>query len=109
MSYQIEALPNFERELKRLSKKYLSLKQDLAALVSELTNNPTTGTALGQNCYKIRLAITSKQQGKSGGARVITCVVAVAEKLTLLSIYDKSEQTDIPLRLLQKLIEEANL
>ncbi len=109
MSYQIEALPNFEREFKRLSKKYASLKQDLAALVAELAINPTAGTPLGQNCYKIRLAITSKQQGKSGGARVITCVMAVAEKLTLLSIYDKSEQADIPLKLLQDLIEEAKL
>ena len=108
MSYQIEALPNFERELKRLSKKHPSLKQDLAALIAELTKNPTAGTALGQNCYKIRLGITSKQQGKSGGARVITCVVAVAEKLTLLSIYDKSEQADIPLKVLQQLVRKAN-
>lgn len=109
MGYQIEALPNFEREFKRLSKKYPSLKQDVAALVADLTDKPTTGTALGQNCYKIRLAISSKRQGKSGGARVITCVLAVAEKLTLLAIYDKSEQTDIPSRFLQQLIQEANL
>ena len=61
MGYQIEALPNFERELKRLSRKYPSLKRDLATLVTDLADNPATGTALGHNCYKIRLAITSKR------------------------------------------------
>lgn len=107
MNYQIEALPNFKRELKRLKKKYPSLVQDVAALATDLAQNPTQGTGLGQSCYKIRLAITSKQQGKSGGARVITCVVAVAEKVTLLAIYDKSEQADIPAKLLQQLAKEA--
>jgi mRNA-degrading endonuclease RelE of RelBE toxin-antitoxin system len=109
MSYQIEALPNFKRELKRLKKKYPSLLQDVADLATDLAENPTQGTGLGQQCYKIRLAISSKQQGKSGGARVITCVVAVAEKVTLLSIYDKSEQADIPIKLLQQLLKEAGV
>ena len=107
MSYQIEALPNFKRELKRLKKKYPSLLTDVAKLAAVLAENPTQGSSLGQNCYKIRLAIGSKQQGKSGGARVITCVVAVAERVTLLSIYDKSEQPDIPDKLLQQLAKEA--
>ncbi|RZK26735.1 MAG: hypothetical protein EOO63_14330 [Hymenobacter sp.] len=109
MSYQVEALPNFKRELKQLKKKYPSLLQDVAALATDLAQDPTQGTSLGQNCYKIRLAIASKQQGKSGGARVITCVVAVAKKVTLLSIYDQSEQADIPTKLLQQLAKEATL
>ena len=45
--------------------------------------------------YKIRLAIRSKGVGKRGGARVITCVKVVAETVYLVSIYDKSEQTDL--------------
>ena len=95
MSWQIEALPNFARELKHLRKKYPSIGQDVARLVESLRAQPVQGTALGNNCYKIRLAVASKQQGKSGGARIITCVAVVAEKLTLLSIYDKSEQDTI--------------
>ena len=90
-----------------MPKKYPSLKQDLAELVVSLSEDPTQGTSLGQNCYKIRLAIRSKQQGKSGGARIITCLLLEAEKITLLSIYDKSEQSDIPDRLLKQLIQEA--
>ncbi|MDZ7880865.1 MAG: type II toxin-antitoxin system RelE/ParE family toxin [Saprospiraceae bacterium] len=54
------------------------------------------GKPLGKDCYKIRMAISSKNKGKSGGARVITCVKIVDDTLYLLSIYDKSEQEDIP-------------
>ncbi|MGI4875028.1 MAG: type II toxin-antitoxin system RelE/ParE family toxin [Janthinobacterium lividum] len=56
---------------------------------------PTIGDALGHCCYKIRLAIASKNKGKSGGARVITYVQVVGETVFLLAIYDKSEQASI--------------
>ena len=49
----------------------------------------------GNHCYKIRLAITSKGKGKSGGARVITYVQVVHHSVYLLAIYDKAEQADI--------------
>lgn len=107
MSLRIEALPNFERELKQLKKKYPSVLQDLSSLLADLTENPTQGTPLGNNCYKIRLAIRSKGQGKSGGARVITCVALVKDSLILLSIYDKSAQDTIADEQLRKLRQQA--
>lgn len=63
--------PEFKREYKRLSKKYASLENDLKILIAELEQNPTCGTTLGNNAFKIRLAISSKNKGKSGSARVI--------------------------------------
>lgn len=95
MSYKIVATPDFERELKRLSRKHLSLVIDFGALLDSLETNPQQGTSLGNNRYKIRLAITSKGKGKSGGARVITYVVVVKETVYLVGIYDKSEQQTI--------------
>jgi mRNA-degrading endonuclease RelE of RelBE toxin-antitoxin system len=68
-------IESFEKDLKKLAKKYNSLKLDLRALLNELKTNPNQGTSLGRNCYKIRLAITSKGKGKSGGARIITHIV----------------------------------
>jgi hypothetical protein len=64
-------------------------------LAKQLIANPTIGTPLGKDAYKIRLAISSKGKGKSGGARVITCVKIVAATVYLVSIYDKSVQSDI--------------
>jgi mRNA-degrading endonuclease RelE of RelBE toxin-antitoxin system len=65
MSYNIELSANFKKEAKRLTKKYPSLKTELAELFTELEENPTTGTPLGNDIYKIRLAIASKNKGKS--------------------------------------------
>jgi hypothetical protein len=95
MSYNVLATSFFERELKTLAKKHRSLKNDLSALIEQLAQNPTTGTELGNNCYKIRLAITSKGKGKSGGARIITHVHISAQNVYLLAVYDKSEMENI--------------
>jgi mRNA-degrading endonuclease RelE of RelBE toxin-antitoxin system len=91
VSFKATLTPAFVRELKGLSKKYASLKKDLSDLLSLLTEDPKQGTALGNNCYKIRMAISSKNKGKSGGARVITYLKIVDEVVYLVSIYDKSD------------------
>ena len=72
MNYKHQHSPTFEKELKALSKKYKSLKGDIEKLKKEIEENPLLGTSLGGGYRKIRLNITSKNQGKSGGARVIT-------------------------------------
>ena len=74
MNYKIELSANFKKEAKKLSKKYPSLKQELAALFTELETNPAMGTPLGNDIYKIRLAVASKNKGKSGGARVLSFI-----------------------------------
>ncbi len=63
------------------------------------------GTALGNDCYKIRIAIKSKGKGKSGGARTITYVIAVKEEVYLLTVFDKSERDNISDKELQELIK----
>ncbi|OFX59509.1 MAG: hypothetical protein A2046_11955 [Bacteroidetes bacterium GWA2_30_7] len=95
MSYKINTSHKFVRELKRLSKKYPSLKREYAELIPHLENNPFEGTHIGYGCYKIRLAVTSKGKGESGSARIITYVYVQKETVYLISIYDKSEQANI--------------
>jgi mRNA-degrading endonuclease RelE of RelBE toxin-antitoxin system len=95
MSYSITTIPPFERQLKRLLKKYPSILNDLALLSQELAENPTLGVLISNDCFKIRMAISSKGKGKSGGARVITYCLTEQETVVLLSIYDKSEQSTI--------------
>ena len=98
MNYAIEATKEFESNFKRLSKKYRSLLDDLEEFKKELLQNPTAGNDLGDNTYKVRMAIASKNKGKSGGARVITCNVWVDlenSQIYLLTIYDKNEQDSI--------------
>ena len=71
MNLKILSLNNFLKEVKKLHKRYKSISKDLKLLKEELKNNPRSGTKLGNNCYKIRLANSSVPTGKSGGFRVI--------------------------------------
>ena len=108
MSVEIIIAKTFVPEFKRLRKKYRSLETDVKHLVADLRTKPLQGTDLGHHMRKIRLPISSKGRGKSGGGRVITHTVIVAQtdaSVTLLAIYDKSERetvTDAELRELLK-------
>ena len=95
MNYKIIPTPNFQKEFKKLSKKYPSLKADLIELTHSLLEHPVQGDEVFKNCYKIRFSIKSKNKGKSGGGRLINYVQIVSEKIYLLSVYDKSEKETV--------------
>lgn len=105
MSYNVKSIEVFERQAKKLVKKYPSLKSELLALIQKLKQDPSQGTSLGKNCYKIRLAIKSKGKGKSGGARVITHIVVSDSSVFLLSIFDKSDKESLTDKELKELLE----
>lgn len=95
MSYKVFSIPPFDKQIKRLVKKYPSLKNEFEQLIDDLEKDPIKGDSLGKGCYKIRLAIKSKAKGKRGGARVIINVVISKEFVYLLTIYDKKDKDNI--------------
>ena len=106
MNNKIEIITtkSFISESKKLSKKYKSFEEDIKNLVLQLEDNPLSGIHLGNNFYKIRIHIKSKNKGKSGGARVITLVKLKDNRLTLVTIYDKSNISNLSIsKLIQKL------
>jgi mRNA-degrading endonuclease RelE of RelBE toxin-antitoxin system len=105
MNYNVIPIDKFKKEAKRLSKKYPSLKKELSGLSTLLSTNPTSGTPLGNDSYKIRLAIKSKNTGKSGGARVITYVITEDKEVYLLTIYDKTDLDTVNDKTLRKIIQ----
>ena len=90
-----EVTPEFEKALKRLSKKYPSLKTDYLIFLKELEQNPTMGDEIFPNCRKARFAIKSKGKGKSGGGRIIFYFEIVRDRVILLFVYDKSEMENV--------------
>jgi len=95
MNYAIVTTEDFDKEVKSLAKKYRSFLDDLENFKNELLKNPSMGDNLGDNIRKVRMAITSKNKGKRGGARVITVKVLVDiinTDIYLLDIYDKSQK-----------------
>ena len=109
MSFEIIPTSNFARQLKKLDKKHHSLKDDMEVLETELSESPTKGIHLGSNVQKIRLAITSKGKGKSGGARVITYVIVLDKQVFLMNIYDKGEKDSISKKEIDELLKNTGL
>jgi mRNA-degrading endonuclease RelE of RelBE toxin-antitoxin system len=79
MSVNVILTPNFEREAKKLIKKYRSLRRELLDFTAELEGEPRIGVQISENVYKVRLAVRSKGKGKSGGMRIITYVEIKAD------------------------------
>ncbi len=109
MSFNIVVTDGFKKHAKGIAKKHRSLKSDLNKLIDSLVENPTQGEPLGRDCYKVRMAITSKGKGKSGGSRVITCVKIVNQTVYLLTIFDKSDNENISDKELDELLRLAGL
>ena len=109
MNVSITTLDEFERQARRLSKKYKSLKDDLANLQKELLEDPFQGDDLGGGVRKIRMAISSKGKGKSGGARILTLNVLVSDdaNVTLLTIYDKNEIDNVSDQYIMWLVKQC--
>ena len=102
---RFEKTPVFKSEAKRLAKRYPSFRDDLKSLACSIAENPEQGTQLAGGFRKIRMAITSKRKGKSGGARGITlnCLVNATDGLvTFVKVYDKSETENVSLNEIRK-------
>lgn len=109
MKFDVHTIPHFDRKFKKLAKKYKSLLKDLESFLEELKANPYVGADLGSGIRKIRMAISDKGKGKSHGARVITYTVEIDEengRVTLLTLYDKSEMVSISKQDIAELLNE---
>ena len=110
MKVKIDFLPEFMRLAKPLWKKYASFEQDYMQLLEDLRSNPFMGTPVGEGVRKVRMTISSKGKGKSGGARILTYSVNKESdediKLTLLSIYDKSKISNVSDEYISFLVKE---
>lgn len=104
MNFDIIPTPDFERSFKALAKRHRSLKNDIVDFSRSLQENPFQGVELSPGIRKIRMAITSKGKGKSGGARIITYTVIAAEmegRVYLMKIYDKSDFSTVELSVMK--------
>lgn len=98
----------FGRQLKRLRKKYRRIRDDLQPLIDDLQAGRTPGdqiTGTDYTVYKVRLANTDMSRGKSGGYRVIYWLQTADEPL-LLAIYSKSEQGDLSVNQIKRIVAE---
>lgn len=107
---EIIATRTFIKSAKAIAKRYRSFNSDYQELLAQLTDNPHLGIDLGEGFRKIRMAISSKGNGKSGGCRVITFdALEKNGKLYLIYAYDKSEYDNIRLSVIKEIVAELGI
>jgi mRNA-degrading endonuclease RelE of RelBE toxin-antitoxin system len=99
-----ETIGLFDKQAKKLGKKYKSIKKDLKSFVENFDSIHQQATVIHKNLYKIRLANSNKNKGKSSGYRIYY-YVKLKEITYLVTIYDKSEITMIDESVLMEIIK----
>ena len=96
MARRVHIAPRFDRDLKRLKRKYPSVVPEVNNLIQQLRSVDVLPgdkvAGVGYDVYKVRLRNTSARIGKSGGFRVIY-YVRVASSVVMLTIYSKTDQS----------------
>lgn len=112
MNFEIIPTPDFERSFKKLRKRYKTLREDFEEFEKSILNNPYQGVELSPGIRKIRMAITSKGKGKSGGARIITYTMVVSSEsgeIYLIDIYDKEDFSTVDKDIIKHIIKELGI
>ncbi len=107
MNFEVIVTPHFLKVLKALSKKHKSLKKDFLHFAESLKESPFQGVELSPGIREVRLAITSKGKGKSGGARVITYTVVATEcdgTVYLVELYDKADFSTVDVSVIKEMV-----
>jgi mRNA-degrading endonuclease RelE of RelBE toxin-antitoxin system len=87
----------FKRQLRRLSRKYRRIRSDVQPIITQLEAGETPGDQIqgvGHTVYKVRVRNSDAKRGKSGGYRIIY-YLPTQESVLLVTIYPKTEQSDI--------------
>lgn len=109
MKYEVYPTQSFLILSKKLKKKYPSIVSELEEICSILEENPFIGTPLGNQIYKIRMAVSSKGKGKSGGVRIITFLITEEKEVYLVYIYDKGELDNLTKDQIHEILKNAGL
>ena len=104
MSYEVRVVNEFKKDVKKLFKKYRSIKTDILDLIEKLEEDYNIGIDLGSNLYKIRVK-NSDIGGKSGGYRVIYYTRLPNNRIYLLTIFSKTQKENIDIGKLQPIID----
>ncbi len=102
--------PEFKRNTRQLAKKYRRIKNDLEPLFTALGQGQTPGDqvpGVQYEVYKVRVKISDNNKGKSGGYRIIYHRTE-NDDIVLVTIYSKSEQSDIAAQEIREIILAHN-
>ena len=106
----IEVTLVFQRNLRKLKKKYRNIKNDVQAVITKLQKGDLLGDQIPNidyQVYKLRIKNSDNKKGKSGGYRLIY-YLKTEKSIILLTIYSKSEQVNITNKQIIDIIDRYN-
>ena len=109
MPTRVDTHPTFRKRTRRLRRRFPSIHLELRPLFQSLRNDERPGQRIprvGFAVYKVRLPNRAARRGKSGGFRVIY-YAQFSDRVTLLTIYSKSDDIDISMAEIRQLALEA--
>jgi mRNA-degrading endonuclease RelE of RelBE toxin-antitoxin system len=105
---EIAFTPEFKRNLRGLAKKYPHIQSDVQPFIDQIQRGETVGDKVqgtGYTIFKVRIRNSDVSRGKSGGYRVIY-YLKTAKAVILVTIYSKTEQSDISSAKIKKILSE---
>ena len=108
LNIRIEISRFFVKALKYLQKKYPHITEDVQSLIGQLEQGDTPGDQMPSvqyRVYKVRLSSSDQAKGKRGGYRIIY-YVKTADRIFLITIYAKAQQTDMSASEIRRMIDE---
>lgn len=85
----------YKKALKKLSKTYRNIDLDVKDFLKSINTKEDLGIELKSNVFKVRVANSNKNKGKSSGYRLISYFEIIENELHLLYIYDKSKLVNV--------------
>lgn len=98
----------FDRQAKKLAKRFKHLKSDLAFFLEEFALYQQKAVKIKPGVFKVRVSNSDKQRGKSGGYRIYY-FLAAEERTVFLAIYDKSDLENLDEAVIDGILSEADL
>lgn len=108
---KIEFTPEFKRNVRALSKKYRSIRPDIQPLIEQLEKGEIVGDKIPgvkYSVFKVRILNSDIQKGKSAGYRLIYYFKS-SKNIILITIYSKSDQSDISPTRIRSIINEFDI
>lgn len=102
--YKVTEQELYQKAFKKLSKSYKNIDKDIDKFLNSINSKEDLGTELKSNVFKVRIANSDKNKGKSSGYRLISYLTIIEQELHLLYIYDKSQLTNVTEKELDEII-----
>lgn len=106
---EVRTSERFDREIRQLAKRYRRIRIDIQPIIDQLEAGELPGDqipGMDYTLFKVRIKNSDVQKGKSGGYRIVY-YVKTATNILLITLYSKSDKSDITADEVREIISRA--